>query len=417
MELDYESMTSAQQAQFREALKTNPEFLASLETGGAAPDSAYETEGQKTGTWDNGEKVTIFDSNTGQYQTIDVDPNDPFAFKNDNPDIGYFQNQEGDYVYGVKPTQTYTVGGVDDTSSYEGVNPNWTPTVIPDLNGIGGDRQVDGSVGPNIGGQRTPDNTNIGGGVDAGDPFGWQGSPSNDIEGNIVPGGTADPNSRPTYERSGVPWTPSDPFSGVVNGGVQGVGTAAPQATASRDNPLQGYESSSNKDYYQKQFQNMRAQQLGQQDAGNAAAAYQAPAQSALADPWANSNLPEVVVGGANDDPNWDPNEWGLTNPDWAGQTNQQILTDMGTIFNDSEQAMLGEAAKSNDWNTSQYWGGTDRDALYNTMLGSGGSGQSSPEWMGVKQKIYNNLFTQQGDQPTPGGMNVPTGYASPTNA
>jgi len=161
----------------------------------------------------------------------------------------------------------------------------------------------------------------------------------------------------------------------------------------------------------------MRAQQLGQQDAGNAAAAYQAPEQAALADPWANSNLPEVVVGGANADPNWDPNEWGLTNPEWAGQTNQQILTDMGTIFSDEEQSMLGEAAKHNDWNTSQYWGGTDRDALYNTMLGSGGSGQSSPEWMGVKQKIYNNLFTQQGDQPTPGGMNVPTGYASPTNA
>jgi hypothetical protein len=194
-----------------------PSDFVSENITGPAPDNAFATEGQMTGTWDDGSKTTVFDSNTGKYQTFTNDPNDPFAFRRNNPDIGYFQNQEGDYVYGVKPTESYTVGGVDDSSLYEGVDPNWVPITQPDMNGIGGDRQPDGSVGPNAGGQRTPDNTPIGGGIGAGDPFGWQGSDTHDIDGVLIPGSRADPNSRPTYERSGVPWYPVvEPLAGVT---------------------------------------------------------------------------------------------------------------------------------------------------------------------------------------------------------
>jgi hypothetical protein len=376
-----------------------------------APEDAFAQEGQTTGYWDDGSNVTIFDSNTGEYQTIPVDPNDPFAFRNNNPDIGYFQNSEGDYVYGVVPEQTYTSGNPDDGISLEGVDPNWAPITQPDMNGIGADRQPDGSVGPNAGGQRTPDNTPIGGGAAAGDYTGWQGSSTHDIDGNIIEGSAGDPNSRPTYERSGVPWERSDPFSGVTAGGVQGVGTVGALPTASRDNPLQGYESSSNKDYYQKQFQNMRAQQLGQQDASNAASAYQAPEQAPLGDPWANMNVPDVYVQGTTE--GYDPNEM-ILNPRYEGMTNSAIINSVSdlSVFNDEDRRWFDEVAASPDQQSSYGFIG-DRQGVLDRNAAGDMTGQNKNRI----SSVIDQLYQPQGDLATPGGMRVPVGYASPINA
>jgi hypothetical protein len=216
----------------------------------------------------------------------------------------------------------------------------------------------------------------------------------------------------PDWDDSISQYTGSDPFAGVQSGGVRGVGTAAPQAIANRANPLQGYESSSNKDYYQQQFQNMRAQQLGQQDAGNAAAGYQAPPQGELADPWANKNLPDVYVQGGQE--GYDPNEM-IFNEDYAGMSNAQIANKVSglSVFDSSQKDFLSDVIGPN-WNDSYSF--SNNPELARSNLTGADSGYNSAN-KATMNTLFDQLTSPAGQLPTPGGQSVPLGYASPTNA
>ena len=368
----------------------------------------FNTPGQTTGYSDDGNYLVMWDPNageTGEYVTRDVSDESfqsRMDFKEAN-NLGYYTNVNGDYVYGIKPTSTYQAsGGSDDTTRIEGVDPDWQTRTIPDMSGIG-------RFG---GGQRTPENT--GSYVDP--TMVWQGSDSHDREGNIIPGGPADPNSRPVYER-GTPFAGSvnDTFGRDIGGAVSGPAPIDWAANQYTDSPLIGYESSSNKDFYQQQFADMRNQQMTDRMRQNAAASYQPPEQTnVMDDPWSWANLPEVVEGGAGAA---NPNEW-ILNPNYnftPETTHAEVIGQLSGLntFNDEERRWFNDFLNENpQLQTDTQWTDDRTGAL---------SGIQTSE-MGPKPKdrlnrILNNVWIQAGDAPTPGGQMVPPGYASPTNA
>lgn len=388
---------------------------------GGVPDDAFATTGQTTGYWDDGSKVTFYDPNSGEYVTENIDPNDPFALKNEF-NFGHYTNENGDRVYGIMPTSTYsgTPGADSGGDRTEGVDPNWVPRDIPDMNGIGTGQYYDPETNTirrdleNVGGQRTPENTLvIPPGVDPGQYVNnWQGSDSHDIYGNIIEGGPADPNSRPVYER-GDPWTPINPWNPTNTGAQTGVGNiSAPTTPINTNNPLQGYESSSNKDFYQQQFQDLRAQQIRNQMNQQQASQYQAQEAQPLGDPWANANLPEVFVQGAQE--GWDPNAR-ILDPAYAGMDNQQIMGRMKNMamFDNEDRRWFDEYMAADNGMTGNYaWIGDiegSRSRLADSGLDAGNQGRLT--------QIFDTLYQPAGNLPTPGGAVVPQGYASPINA
>jgi hypothetical protein len=377
----------------------------------------YANEGQTTGYWDDGSAVTFYDPGSQSYLTEAIDPSDPFAFKNEN-NLGYYQNDQGDYVYGVMPTSIWGGDGSDDTTYQEGVDPNWQPRSRPDMNGIGGDVQLDdqGNIigrGDNYGGQRDPFNTPIvpeGGTGGIGDFYAWQGSDSHDQQGNVIAGGPADPNSRPVYNR-GDPWVGSNPWVNPTVSGAQNVDNITEGGPINTNNPLQGYESSSNKDFYQQQFQDLRARQIRQGQAQQDAANYQAPEPQPIGDPWESFNLPEVFVAGAQE--GYDPNQLAL-NPAYAGMDNSQIVSQLSNQqqWTDEDQRWLQDYLGTGVGNDNYSFIG-DREGEASRIAEGGYSDQNK----GRLTDVLNTIWQPQGQLPTPGGQIVPQGYASPTNA
>ena len=319
------------------AIQANPEAW-----GFGTGEPAYSTENQTTGYSDDANKLTFWDPNAGEnggYVTQDMTDatfQEKIAFR-DDAGLGYYTNANGDYVYGIKPTSMYQTSlGADDTTMSEGVDPNWQPYTVPDMNGIGrGNPILDDSgatTGYDGGGQRTPENTEIYDTLPNSEYQGWQGSTSHDRDGNIIPGGPADPNSRPVYERG-------DPFIGSVNdtfgANAGGMNTLDPGYQSNiQGNDLErfGYDSSSNQDFYQRQFADMRAQQMRQDDREGqareaATAAANAPQGEAFGgDPWAWANLPDIVQGGGG--AGQDPNAW-IFNPNYGineQTTNSELM-------------------------------------------------------------------------------------------
>lgn len=180
-----------------------------------------------------------------------------------------------------------------------------------------------------------------------------------------------------------------------------------------------GYESSSNKDFYQRQMQEMRTAQSGQKLQDLAAAmrrqeAAQAPQGEPFGgDPWSWANLPEVQMGGSAQAT---PIEWGLNeaygiNPN---MTNRQAVGALSPVLNTDEIAIMNAhwanappSATNNNWLTS------NPQAL-SAQFSANASDTVSPEFTNVMQKIFNNLYTQTGGGT--GGISVPDGYANPVN-
>jgi len=376
------------------------------DTEEAAPDYS-----PRTGTDTDAGTFTYYDPATNTFKVKDTNPDDPFANKiGDNYIWGW--TPEGDRVIMSRPEEgTYYSAEMGDNNwdVAIGQNPNPVPNPAdnPYYNPYGGmnrDQPAPDPTPPAL--DRPQDSVGPG------------------YEGVLPPDTSTRP--QPVYQPP-QPGTGSNtierlPWGGGGSSGVDPVG--GPSGALNSDNPLIGWDASTNKDFYQQQFKDMR-DRSGSENQQALAASLRAqeikdagPAEAT--DPWAWAGGSEQfapVVGGAPE--GVDPNSWTL-NPQYGweqGTTNAQILGDLGGIFNTDEQAMLNKHQQNpnNNWNESTYWSSAPRDQVYDSMFG--GANKQDPNWTNVLQKIYNNVWTQPGTAPTPGGMNVPAGYASPTNA
>lgn len=343
--------------------------------------------------------------------------------------LGWYVNSQGDFVYGTRPQYQYDYYDGDGFTTREGINP-YIGVPAPPTAGMGEDgyqtlpegytREDDGSVtNPEGVNNLTPNqdiidwNLNPIGPPPVGPDSGYSGSPG-DYGGSGPPEGGYWPD---IVARRGMTNENLGQGGGAIGGGGGGGGNAPGANIPST--PLQGYESSSNRDFYQRQFANMNDQQ-NQEAAMAAAIRNQAPAEQGPAfggDPWSWANLPEVVSGAGSDDPNYDPNAW-ILNPAYgftAGDTTHaDIVRQLGGLrtFNDEDRNWFGDLLSENpDMEDYTLWA-RDRDKAYNQVA----SGGLSPDAKDRVNRLLNNVWIQQGDAPTPGGMNVPAGYASPTN-
>lgn len=238
---------------------------------------------------------------------------------------------------------------------------------------------------------------------------GYTGNPGQQPGGTTTPGGGYVPEwgyGQPW----GSEWAPNTGTGAV--GGVAPVSPGGGGGMQPGDVPLIGYESSSNKDFYQKQFQDMRAQQIREQQAAQQAAEYQPQAQTGMGDPWASFNLPEVYVNEAN--PN--ANDWILNEGYTPQTTDAQVIGQLSGLpaFTDEDQRWFSDALEANpNLNQSQLFTSGRQNALDTVAGWSDLAANNKARY----NTLINNLYTQQGDLPTPGGATVPPGYASPINA
>lgn len=243
--------------------------------------------------------------------------------------------------------------------------------------------------------------------------------PGQEYQDPFEPPTNYDPSGGNGLPNGGIPldyqgWTGSQPVQGVDYAGIGVEGTqpigGLEDLMAQLTPEKTGYESSSNKDFYQKQFQDMRTQEAGN-DMREWAAAIKAQEAAAApqgeafgGDPWSWTTLPQVMTGGTVAAT---PVEWGL-NPDFAwgdDVTNQQILQDINPRLSESEQLYLNknpltDAPSFTDQTAFRDFINTDHpnDKGYTSVL----------------NKIYNNVWQATGGNE--GGIAVPEGYANPIN-
>ena len=344
---------------------------------------------------------------------------DPFRYNpRFNEETGYFTDADGNFGLGILPENHYynDYSGTQTETQTEGtvVGSSGQGSSLP-----GGGGGIGGAQGdPN--GQdpfAPPPNYQPGGGT---------GLPNGGIPDGYLPDSNGNDYWDYDYNGGNVPirnpYVPgSDRYYNNLElgtGGVQGP-TGTDWSTDSSLTPdLMGYESSSNKDFYQQQFANMRGQEAGN-DAREAAAAIRAQ-ESANApppeasDPWAWANLPEVQMGGTVAAT---PIEWGLNSNYGINKdmTNRQAVGAIAPVLNTDEIAIMNkhwqdapQAADNNNWLTS------DPQRL-SAAFSQNTDKTVSPEFTNVMQKVFNNLYTQTGGGT--GGINVPAGYANPIGA
>ena len=177
--------------------------------------------------------------------------------------------------------------------------------------------------------------------------------------------------------------------------------------------PMHGYESSTNKDFYQRQFQQQEGQQNAQKLRELAAATRAQQSANAPApapqDPWSWANLPEVRTGGTVAAT---PIEWGL-NPAYgitSGMTNRDALNAISGVLTPQERAIFSAqftanpaSATGTNWTTAGSPG---------ALINRSSDAALSPEFLDARAKVANNIYTQTGGGT--GGVSVPTGYANP---
>ena len=76
-----------------------------------APNNVYSNENQKTGSWDNNQGYTLYNPETGQYESYampdNVNGRNPFV--PGNGVTSWYENSEGDFVLGFNPSRASTV--------------------------------------------------------------------------------------------------------------------------------------------------------------------------------------------------------------------------------------------------------------------------------------------------------------------
>ena len=231
------------------------------------------------------------------------------------------------------------------------------PVTQPDYNGMGND-----------GGQRTPTNT----GGDSGGPA-WGGSGSHDIDGNIIPGGSADPNRYAYRPPTGSPGINFGGGGGSLPGGGQsgaGGGTGGPSGGLPPGGnlygppmPFGGYEGP-NAELYASQFGNAVAGSNAFQHNQLAAALRKEQADSQPSQPfdfdsiW--KDLPQVRVNQAQ------PGEtsaydW-ILNPAYNFTPGESSNADMlravmgNNSFTGSDRSWFEKAMQDGNMDSDYYW-------------------------------------------------------------
>ena len=176
------------------------------------------------------------------------------------------------------------------------------------------------------------------------------------------------------------------------------------------DNPLQGWEASTNKDFYQQQFKDLVDQRENMKTAEFVAALKRDAAEGAAqnyepGDPWAAFGGSEQFTPVSGSSGTGER----VLKPQYEGLTNQQIL------------ASSGYGARADDWYNrlltenpnladQTNWQG----AGYNTLINQVNTGGLNEQNQKRMTNLFNEIYT--GTPTTPGGFNVPAGYASPVN-
>ena len=331
--------------------------------------------------------ATYWNPDAGVYQT------DPYSGSNwqdygvggRDSDFGYYLNSEGAYVYGKMPAETHQYYDGDGYITVEGPDPR--PSNPP----------------PSQGGMAQD------GGQFYGDPT----DPGN--TGNL----TDQPGYQPPIDYD--PWAaPKSGWAGGSTplnwGGSQQTvspleGVQAPSGTG--DNPLIGYEGSTNQDFYQQQFKDMRDRRDMEMAREYAAALQGQEAQNAPSaaptDPWSWAGGSQSMVPNVSDGaPNVIPTDYQL-NPNYgltSDMTNQQMLQNIMPTFSDSEQVFLNkhqDYLNQGDWSTRQ---GTMDWASANPYTKDKG-------WTTVVNDIPRTLWTPSATTTGPG---APAGYAYPVS-
>jgi len=317
-------------------------------------------------------------------QTYNTTPYDPVDWKDyragGEGGYGYYENSQGDLVYGKVPENTYQVYDGDGYTTTAGIDPYPTIPTPPALGMAddgyqpipegGGTRNPDGSI-------TLPDGSNTS-------------VPNQDIIRDNASGFNSG------YVPQRIDW------SAVESGG--------PAQAPAPNVPLQGYESSSNKDFYQQQFANMQADQMRQQGQNAALREQAAQPSQASADPWAWTNLPETVVNENTGTDGFALNSnYGFT----PQTTNADIVSSLGPIWSEEEKNLQQGFLQDPGFQERTNWAtaGSPQTVLNNL---SPDLAPKNVEWI---TKALNNAYTPAGNAPTPGGFNVPAGYASPVNA
>jgi hypothetical protein len=349
-------------------------------------EDAFANPDQTSGYWDDSSAVTLWNPATQSYETQNVNPDDPFEFNPRGSEYGYYYNSQGDYVLGRTPDGELpgTSPSGDPGVVYENLVPEWLGGEVTD-SGINRE-----NGGPNYSnGPPTPNPDYVAPGA-----------------GNISPIGGAPMDGN-------APLPPPRPLVndtlGQGGGAVGGVATNPYSDVQGSDLNKFGYESSSNKDFYQRQFADLRAQQMRQQNAEGQAQQAGAAAQQAQAgqeafggDPWSWANLPEVQVSqGAGTGPRTlDVGYEGLNNADAFARASPYLSEGAQEWF---PRLMSDNANTGSDTE----WAGAGYDAnLNNTSTGG-----LAPSGQGFMRELYNTMYT------SPAGGDIPAGYASPTNA
>ena len=134
-----------------------------------------------------------------------------------------------------------------------------------------------------------------------------------------------------------------------------------------------------------------------------------------MEDPWGWANLPDVVTAGQYAEGD-SPYDWLLKNQFTPDTSISSAIGQLSGLpaFSEEEQRWFTDWVNENpqeaagNYYSQGYQLAMDRIAGY-TNFDEGNKARLS--------QIVQNMYTQRGDALTPGGMAVPPGYASPTNA
>jgi hypothetical protein len=367
--------------------------------------------------------VTTWNPATQKYEYTAVEGDD---WKSFNPgtstgsatgdsNVGWYTNSQGDRVLGKMPDGFSQYRPHDMEGDWQEGSEMY-PSIDPTKVGMGmGENGYQTGIT-----QEMIDETFIpipGGGPGPGIPRtdDWDGDPFNQPNGGIF-GDTEDWTTedwRDVIRKNPDAWGNALGGNNFGSGGVNGVDSGYQNGPV--DVPLQGYETSDNKDFYQQQFADLRGNQI-RQDMNREAA--QAAGQAANQDPfefnsetafdWYNDGqgLPEVSMG-TGEAP---PMEWGLREGFTPQSTNSDILrAAMGnTAFGDEN---MQRAQGYLDDSTPEFLNSMAWSNAGNPNAALEFSPNAGPGNLSMITAALNNAYGSSG-----GGPAAPIGYANPIN-
>jgi hypothetical protein len=366
--------------------------MANTPTAWGIAEEDYGTSGL-TGFQNDNQAVTTWNPETQQYDYNVIGEDESWRDWNPSSDnTGWYNNSQGDFVLGNTP-EGFSQYRPDSLEGgwQEGIDPQ--PMIDPSLVGYGmGDNGYQTGITDEM-------------------------AAANQIP---IPGAGPQPGIPQDNGYDGDPFNP-DYYNGQPVGANQfgsgGNNSVDPGygVGAGPDVPLQGYESSTNKDFYQQQFANMRAQ--GMRNQAREGMAYDARQEVANQDPfqfnsdtafdWYNDGqgLPEVTMGtGQGTEGAWSVNDW-VTPGETSNADILRAALDKSTFgegnVNLAEGLLAGPGDMDNDYSWAQF---ENPNAVIDAMGGGYGTENEN-----MVRAALNNTFTQ-----APGGPAAPVGYANP---